>query len=599
MNIPGTSFRVRSASAPTASAGHRSLLSRAPRCRSIPTPVVLLMLMVGAWSALVFLVNPVGDFPLNDDWSYSRSVETLIDHGRLQFTAFNSMTLIAQVGWGALFCLPFGFSFLSLRLSTLVLGALGIVAAYLLLREVRVNRQTALLGASLVAINPLYFSLSFTFMTDVPFVAVSMLSLLFFVRSFRTDSSRDIIVGYAFATLAILIRQNAAILPVAFAISYVLMHGLRRRAIAYGLLPLGAELVLVAAYPVVIAHTIGLPFYYISARGVYGEVAHGLARDWLHVLGVTGDRLLVETLYLGLFLLPLTIVMGWLPRAISDWRRPRRLWAGSALAVAVGVLVLGRGRVMPLSGNVFYDLGLGPPLLRDTYVLGLHHLPGAPRGFWLAVTVAAVIGTVPLVRSVLAVGLRAAAATTSGSGKLEPAMLCVWIVGVGYLVNTAITTSTPRYASFDRYFIFALVPLMMVLAHGRSNPPGKEDWPAFGAAILLTLAFGAFSVGATHDYLAWNRARWNAGRDLLRQGVSSKHINGGFEFNGWYGYNPSRPLESLESLWTHGDEYLISFGPVNGYSEVRRYPYRRWMPWGQGRVVVLRRHAQQERGVAG
>src|SRR5205823_11305274 len=140
--------------------------------------------ILSAWIALVLLTNPSGQFPLNDDWSYSRVAQTLVDHGRLRFTAFTSMTLIAQVLWGALFCLPFGFSFLALRLSTLTLAAIGVVASYFLLREIRVNRHVALLGACILALNPFYFSLSVTFMTDVPFCAVSMLSLLFFVRAF-------------------------------------------------------------------------------------------------------------------------------------------------------------------------------------------------------------------------------------------------------------------------------------------------------------------------------------------------------------------------------------------------------------------------------
>src|SRR5207249_4771724 len=123
---------------------------------------------------------------------------------------------------------------------------------------------------------------------------------------------------------------------------------------------------------------------------------------------------------------------------------PRRLWA-AVLAVALAAVVLGRGRVMPLSGNTLYDFGLGPPLLRDTYVLGLHHLPTAPRAFWLAVTVAAVIGSVPIVRSVAVSGWFAASATVRGTDELGPGILCTWIVAVGYLIITAVTTSSPRY----------------------------------------------------------------------------------------------------------------------------------------------------------
>jgi hypothetical protein len=111
-------------------------------------------LLVGAWLALVLLANPTGSFPLNDDWSFSKAVENLVDHGRLAFTGWTSMTLVAQVLWGAAFCLPFGFSFLALRLSTVVLGAIGIVAAYALLRELGTARRIGLLGAAVIGLNP-------------------------------------------------------------------------------------------------------------------------------------------------------------------------------------------------------------------------------------------------------------------------------------------------------------------------------------------------------------------------------------------------------------------------------------------------------------
>ena len=110
-----------------------------------------LVALVCGWSVLVVLANPSGAFPLNDDWSYSRAVETLVDHGHLSFTVWQSMPLITQVFWGALFTLPFGFSFLALRVSTAALGALGLVATYFLLRELRASQRIALLGASAAA----------------------------------------------------------------------------------------------------------------------------------------------------------------------------------------------------------------------------------------------------------------------------------------------------------------------------------------------------------------------------------------------------------------------------------------------------------------
>ncbi|MEO0073883.1 MAG: hypothetical protein ABIK43_04400, partial [candidate division WOR-3 bacterium] len=72
--------------------------------------------------AAITATNPLGDFPLNDDWSYGTAVRTLLQQGRLQLHPWTSMPLLTQILWGTLFCLPKGFSFSALRISTLVLS---------------------------------------------------------------------------------------------------------------------------------------------------------------------------------------------------------------------------------------------------------------------------------------------------------------------------------------------------------------------------------------------------------------------------------------------------------------------------------------------
>jgi 4-amino-4-deoxy-L-arabinose transferase-like glycosyltransferase len=557
------------------------------------TPAALVALICG-WSVLVVLANPSGAFPLNDDWSYSRAVETLVDHGHLRFTIWQSMPLIAQVFWGALFTLPFGFSFLALRVSTAALGALGIVATYFLLRELRASQKLALLGASVLALNPLYFSLSLTFMTDVPFCALSMVSMLFFLRALRTDARRDVFVGFAAAAGAILIRQPAVIVPVAFALAYVLRHRLGIRSFVYAILPAGLEILMLFAYPVVLRHTIGLPAFYISARSLYGGVVAAANRDWEHVVRIIGDRLLVQTLYLGAFLLPFHIATTtWSLRAVSGRLNWKRVSGPLGIAAGLGGVVLAWGQLMPLSGNVFFDFGLGPPTLRDTYLLNLPHFPTAPQSFWFALTVASVIGSVVLILRVSIAVLRLSAAEQSGGRTLRVQMAFVLVVCAVYLVGTAVSTSSPSFSFFDRYVLFAMPPLMLLSVYGTPILRAPRRAAAF-AGVAVALAYGVFAVGATHDYLAWNRARWHAVDDLAGRGIPYRNIDGGFEVNAWYRYDPSHPSESVNSFFVRRSDYVVSFGPLSGYAEIRQYPYSRWMPLGRGKIVVSRRRVRGE-----
>jgi len=80
------------------------------------------------WVVMALLAKPVGDFPINDDWVYGLSVKALLETGRFSLPSPASTNLLPQAYWGALFCLPFGFSFTALRISTLVLGLIGVVA---------------------------------------------------------------------------------------------------------------------------------------------------------------------------------------------------------------------------------------------------------------------------------------------------------------------------------------------------------------------------------------------------------------------------------------------------------------------------------------
>jgi len=146
---------------------------------------------------------------------------------------------------------------------------------------------------------------------------------------------------------------------------------------------------------------------------------------------------------------------------------------------------------------------------------------------------------------------------------------------------------------FDRY-ILPLLPLAM-LGIAASTSPGRRRNRSSGliAASVLLAAYAIFSVASTHDYVSWNRARWQALRDLTETArIPYQRIDGGFEFNGWYGYDPDCQRDPRKSWWwVDDDEYVAAFGPIAGYSELSRYEYERWMPRGRGEILILHNDA--------
>src|ERR1019366_3609139 len=101
-------------------------------------------------------------------------------------------------------------------------------------------------------------------------------------------------------------------------------------------------------------------------------------------------------LYLGWFSLPVMILV--LPAAAAAWRARRFSMIAGCIFVLCSliVLVLTRGP-MPTAGNIVLAQGIGPLSLRDVHILNLAHVPALWRGFWLAVTVASLLGGALLV----------------------------------------------------------------------------------------------------------------------------------------------------------------------------------------------------------
>ena len=90
------------------------------------------------------------------------------------------------------------------------------------MREFGASQVVAIAGALTLAANPLYLGLSATFMTDVPFTALVTMSLWLYVRGVRRESTALLGVAFALAYAAILVRQFALLLPLAFGVAHIL-----------------------------------------------------------------------------------------------------------------------------------------------------------------------------------------------------------------------------------------------------------------------------------------------------------------------------------------------------------------------------------------
>jgi 4-amino-4-deoxy-L-arabinose transferase-like glycosyltransferase len=529
--------------------------SRTGRADAGAVAAIAAVFVVGAAT-----VGPLRDVPVIDDWVYAWSVEQLVHAGRLQVLDLSSIYPIAHILWGALAARLFGFSFGVLRLATALLAAIGCSAFYVTLQEIHLPRGASLLAALALALNPVFFALSFSYMTDVPFVSLALVVLLCYVRGIERGREPFLWAGSAVAVAAFLIRPVGVLIPVTLAAA-ALGRPPRVRMRAW-MMPLVVSLALMATAAVAMPRMFG-PLEVASGRTAqlrwWGTIPASSylawnAGLWLQALMPFAPLLLVPILSRrGIVAVAAVAVVVWIvlhatigtiPPPLPDWDT----W--SLQDVGARAMIGGDAPLSDLSARL-------APLVT---VVGL----ASASGF--------VIAAVRTVRR-----LTPAAAVIVSFGVLQ------WIaVNALWLFN-------------DRYYLPFAPAVALVAAHAIETRVQR-----LAAAVLLA-ALAAVAVTGARDMLDANAAAAGAARDLECDGVPAWNIDAGYALNGWRLYaHPERLPVGADRRFAV--PYVTSKQPVlyrvantrlDGYDLVRVLPLDH--AWWQttDRLYLLRRRQPQ------
>lgn len=519
------------------------------------------------WILAAVAVNPVGDFPLNDDWAYAESVGALVNTGAIRFSDWSASNLISQVFWGAAFASVLGVSATVLRFSTLVAALLGAVALYRLFRLGKVSPVVALLGALVGVFNPLFFSLSFSFMTDVPYAAMQLLAMWLLASGYLLRRPLLSALGWLAAVAALLCRQLGLFLPLALAVEAAVRRPFDLKRLGMACLPVVGFLLLQRGFEYWLETTGRAPKFY--GRQI-NDTSASLAADPLGVLALAAEMGLLAFYYIGLCALPFSLLCA--PAWWSGLTARLRPWVGAvltALAVVAFVAPVAADWAFPMWGNTL------------TLRSGLGTEPtGTPLPIWAVVilNLAAAIGGVLLVAALVA------AAVHWWRTRIEGFDLTVFAGAVGLLTLGSIALVEMRY---DRYLIPILPCVLLIMSRLLAHRPPSRH--ALVAAFSAVLVMGGISVGATHDLLAATRAQWRAYSDLTRT-VPPARVDAGWVFNGEAQFGRYGSPYDIYS-WFERADYVVGAEPREGYEIIATYPIRRWLPWNQsGRpMLVLRR----------
>jgi 4-amino-4-deoxy-L-arabinose transferase-like glycosyltransferase len=523
------------------------------------------------------------DAPVGDDWVYTRSVEILVNDGRMHILDLSVVTLVFQVVWGALFSLV-DVSFASTRASTIAIVLLSGGAMYALCRDMGVSRHRSALGAAVYLFNPLTFGLAFTFMTDPHFTALLVIAMWLYIRGLRPEcvSPRVIILASAVASLTFLVRQQGLLIPFAVGL-YLLLAG-RWRPNLVGIRTA--------------AQVAGLPALTMVAYYAWLLLSHGAPEQQSEFLsqmteaGVYESRILIsrmtyiEIAYLGFFLLPITLAA--VPR-LRTLRLPStrggRLFLGLWVVIAIaGYLVFaGRDKYMPYIAQYAGFQGIGPTDLQGGR-------PGVidgdlRRAFTWIFLASTVLFALALSRRLFArdVPGRASASLL--------AMIGIWQV-VGVLPPSFHFRNW--IISVDRYLL-PLLPIAIALLLWSLRE--TRLWLPLG--WLAVTVYAAFSIAGTRDLLVFQDATWEMAHEAIATGVPITALDGGASWDGYYLYEYSI-ANNIDQQTPHGPWWTDLFGPATtsmyvvstrelpGYEVVREDSYSSWLD-GESRPMYLLR----------
>lgn len=523
------------------------------------------------WVLFTFVVNPIGDFPLNDDFSFGRTVYNLTEQNQLVFDEWLSMTLIAQVVWGSAFCELFGFSFTTLRISTLIIGCFGIIALYRIGKELNIPSTTSLLVALILAFNPLFFSLSYTFMSDVPFLSMLILSTLFFIKYFKKEQIKWLVIATCCSLSAILIRQLGLMLPLAFTFTWFIYKKWNFKNLVIAYTPLFICLLVFLLYQKWFATLQGIPDTY----GTFSKLFKRIGQD--NFLSNCIDRVGLLLIYMGLFLLPLNTLF------LKKIKIKKSAWVTFVLLCLGLWAMIGTHHRFPW-GNILYNIGLGPKLLKDGYFFINVSPTLSPEVIQLIAWIGMMSGCfliINLVKSFFEI-----------TKSKEEGRFPIFLFAVSSIVIYGGFLLLDTYF-FDRYFM-PLIPfgLVVLLMNRSSATKTKHSIFKISLSIISLILMATFSVTATHDYLSWNRARWVAIDYLTTEkNILPNRIDGGFEFNGWHKTKNEKNENSSKSWWwVEEDDYVVTFGEMNGFKKIKGFPFETYLPVGQDSVFILKKN---------
>ena len=543
-------------------------------------PIIILFYVISA-----LLILPHLNFPFNDDWGYALLTKGFVETGSFTFFNWCDPTMIFLVCWGAIWSWLFGFSMTSLHISTVVLSIGAAIAFYLTLKRFGLDESVSIAGTLILLFNPIFFFNSFTFMTDVPFVGITLLTLYFYLRYYQTGKSFYLILFSIFSVFAFLIRQVGLSITLAvFIFELFRLEKQRHRMFTF---------LFILVLPLIVDFSAFV--WRMTQPNIFKRVYSIPRAIW------SIELIFFIFEYIALFTLPLTV--AWIVK-IENWKNLfssiKKIFPIGFFVLILGVLIF-LGRTLPFLRNQVTPFGM----FGVNEVLMGNRQEIFSKAFWVVVTVLSSFGLSLLLTFFLVVG-KSYVTKLKGvkhvnwRAKLKHARLIVAShPEVVYYLTSFILLMVPILLLgnvFDRYVI-AVMPAAVLFFLLTTR---KYRLPQFALYITLALMF-FWTITISYDTIGWNKVKWAEAKELVNSGIAPTDIDAGFDWCGWYCRKPlqsgppPKEVDYFKSwylkhrFWDCDNQYAIAFSPPTGFDTMKKIKYPRpfWLKIGY--LYVLKR----------
>jgi hypothetical protein len=507
-------------------------------------------MVVGWYAFALAILYPLTEAPVVDSWLYGSAVRRFLHTGEIRFAGYAQAMPIAQVFYGAAWGRAFGANSVSLEIATVVLAIVCGVMFHALARRCGARRWQAIAATGLLVCNPCFTFLSFSFMTEIPFLTLIVGTHLAFAKAKGEDARAQLWLWLTavLAVLAFMIRPFGA-MTIAGCVGAILIYdvGLKRehrigrgRLIAM-LAPFAAALATCAGFWIWLTVLKPKPWSLQLDEAQFAYIFQVPLAVYIRA-GVLGPAL-----YLGTVLAPLAL----LQLATVRWR---------TVAIVAGAIFGSALLLMQIDHSL--------PVTPEYSCFGGSHntllLRGMSNRFswesnWQYVFL--------LLASVGAAGLMVAFADIFMRMRRAAAA-----IAIGAIVYWAATI--PLWFYNDRYYLVLVPAGAIVLAI--APLPRTRLVKCAGFAMILVM--GLMSLGGTYSYQRGLGVILAARNALESEGVPRSAIDAGYSLNGedLYRY-PKHGIETMKleagiPMITSPkvDEYTIASDAIPGSEIVRR-----------------------------